>query len=473
MATYPLNKEQEFEAEIEDVLAFGGDGITRVDNWVVFVRDVLPGAKVKAKLIKRKRNFGEAIPVETLEASPWKTDWPCPHYPECGGCKFQDLAYEVQLENKREQVADLLERIGKFQEIEVKPTLGSEKIFHYRNKMEFSFGTDRWILEEDDPGTPEDFAFGLHAPGRWDKILDLDICYLQSEVRNHIFADVKQYVLEHDYDLWDLREKTGYLRYLVMREGEHTGQVMLNFVTGKDDPDRLAPLVDILVEKYPQIHSVVNNVNTRVGESAVGELEYLMYGEDIILDRIGDLEFEISAGSFFQTNTLQAEGLYEHIKQIADVQPEDVVYDLYCGTGTIALYLASGAQRVYGFEVNQETVENAVRNAYHNQIFNAQFERVDMNKHQEFHRKIKQIEKPDVIVIDPPRSGVHPKTLKELRQLHPEKYVYVSCNPSTLARDLKDLSDGTGYELATVQPVDMFPHTPHVEVVTKLERISS
>jgi len=470
MAEYPLKKGDEFEARIEDTLAFGGDGITRVDNWVVFVRDVLPGAKVKAKLIKRKRNFGEAIPVEVEEASPYRVDWPCPHYPTCGGCKFQDLDYQVQLENKREQVRDLLERVGKFTDVEVLPTLGSEQIFHYRNKMEFSFGTDRWILEEGDPGTPADFAFGLHAPGRWDKILDLDICYLQSEVRNQIFAEVKQYVLEHDYPLWDLREKTGYLRYLVIREGEHTGQIMLNFVTGREDPDLLMPLVEQLVGHYPQIHSVVNNINTRAGESAVGEVEYLLHGEDTILDRIGELEFEISASSFFQTNTRQAEVLYEEIRKTADLRSDDTVYDLYCGTGTIALYLAADAGRVHGFEINQETVENAVRNAYHNQIFNVQFDRLDMNKHLDFHKKVQHLEKPDVIIIDPPRSGVHPKTLKELRQLHPRKYVYVSCNPATLARDLKDLSENADYRLTHIQPVDMFPHTPHVEVVTTLER---
>lgn len=470
MAEYPIKKGEEFEAQIEDALAFGGNGITRIDDYVVFVKNVLPGSKVKAKLIKRKSSYGEAIPLETLEESPHKVDYPCPHYPECGGCKFQDLDYQVQLENKREQVRDLLERVGKFGNVEVKPTIGSDKIFHYRNKMEFSFGDNRWILEEDDPGTPADFAFGLHAPGRWDKILDLDVCYLQGDVRNAIFADVNQFALEHDYDVWNLENKNGYLRYLVIREGEHTGQIMLNFVTGEDDPDRLMPLVELLVEKYDSLHSIVNNVNTSPGESAIGEIEYLLWGEEAITDKIGDLEFEISANSFFQTNTSQAEKLYEEIAKIADVQEGDYLYDLYCGTGTIALYLAKNAQRVYGFEINQEAIDNATRNAYNNQIFNAQFDRLDMNRHMDFHEKIKEIEKPDIVIIDPPRSGVHPKSLKEMKQLHPEKFVYVSCNPSTLARDLKNLCDGTEYTLTHVQPVDMFPHTPHIEVVTKLEK---
>lgn len=472
MAEYPLKKGDEFEAEIEETLAFGGDGITRLDNWVVFVKNVLPESKVKAKLIKRKRSFGEAIPLEVIEKSPHKVDWPCPHYPTCGGCKFQDLDYEIQLENKREQVRDLLERVGKFEDVEVLPTIPSPKQFHYRNKMEFSFGDSRWILDENDPGTPADFAFGLHAPGRWDKILDLDVCYLQSDKRNEIFADFKQYVLEHDYSVWNLQEKKGYLRYLVVREGEHTGQIMLNIVTGEDDPERLEPIVDQLVNKYPEIRSVVNNVNTRAGGSAVGEIEYVMRGEDNIIDKIGDYEFEISANSFFQTNTLGAEKLYEKISEVADIKPDEVIYDLYCGTGTIALYLSPNAQRVYGFEWNQEAVENATRNAYHNQVFNVEFSRLDMNKHMEFHRTVQNIDSPDVIVIDPPRSGIHPKTLKELRHLHPDRYVYVSCNPSTLARDLKDLTDDTDYRLGSVQPVDMFPHTPHVEVVTKLEKRS-
>jgi len=470
MAEYPLQKGDEFDAEIEETLAFGGDGITRIDDYVIFIKDVLPESKVRAKLVKRKKSFGEAIPLEVLEESPHKVDWPCPHYPECGGCKFQDLDYDVQLENKRQQVRDLLERVGKFEDIEVLPTIGSEKKFHYRNKMEFSFGNKRWILAENDPGKPADFAFGLHAPGRWDKIMDLDVCYLQSDIRNAIYADVKQFVLEHDYSVWDLEEKTGFLRYLVIREGEHTGEIMLNIVTGEDDPDALMPIVNILKEKYPQIKSIVNNVNTRSGGSAIGELEYLLHGEQTITDRIGDFEFEISASSFFQTNTSQAEVLYQTIAEYADIQQDDVVYDLYSGTGTIALYLSENAKRVYGFEVNQDAIDNAVRNAYQNETFNAQFEPVDMNKHLEFHRKLKEIDLPDVVVIDPPRSGVPPKTLKELMHVHPRKFIYVSCNPATLARDLKDLCENTDYEVKKIQPVDMFPHTPHVEVVTQLEK---
>lgn len=469
MTEYPLKKGEEFDAEIEETLAFGGDGITRLDDYVVFVRNVLPESKVRARLVKRKKSFGEAVPLEVLEESPHKVDWPCPHYPECGGCKFQDLDYQIQLENKRQQVRDLLERVGKFTDFEVLPTIGSEKLFHYRNKMEFSFGSKRWILTENDPGKPADFAFGLHAPGRYDKILDLDVCYLQSDVRNAVFADFKQYVLEHDYSVWDHRDQKGYLRFLVVREGEHTGEIMLNIVTGEDDPDRLMPIVDQLAEKYPAIKSIVNNVNRRKGDSAIGELEYLLYGEQTITDRIGDYEFEISAGSFFQTNTRQAEVLYETIAEYADVRQDEVVYDLYCGTGSIALYLSEKAKRVYGFEVNEEALDNAVRNAYHNEVFNTQFEPVDMNKHLEFHRKIKEIDPPDVVVIDPPRAGLHPKTLKELMHLHPRRFIYVSCNPATLARDLKDLCENTEYQVRKIQPVDMFPHTPHVEVVTQLE----
>ncbi len=465
-----MKKGEEFEAEIEPTLAFGGDGITRVDDFVIFVKNVLPAQTVRAKLTKRKSNFGEAIPLEVLEESPYKTEWPCPHFPECGGCRFQDLDYEIQKENKRQQVVDLLERVGKFENPEVQPTLGSPKIFHYRNKMEFSFGDNRWILSENDPDTPTDFAFGLHAPGRWDKILDLEICYLQSDIRNRIFADVKQHVLEHDLSVWNLEEKEGFLRYLVLREGEHTGEIMLNLVTGYADPDLLMPLVELVTGNYPEIRSVVNNINSRAGGSAIGEVEYLLYGDDVITDRIGDLEFEISANSFFQTNTVQAETLYGEIARVADLREDDVVYDLYCGTGTISLYLAPEAQRVFGFEVNQEAIENATRNAYHNEIFNVQFERLDMNKHVEFHKKVQELDSPDVIIIDPPRAGLAPKTLKELKQLHPRKYVYVSCNPGTLARDLKNLCEGTAYTIRNIQPVDMFPHTPHVEVVTQVER---
>ncbi len=472
MTEYPLKKGEEFDAQIEETLAFGGDGITRLDDYVVFVRDVLPNSKVRAKLVKRKKSFGEAIPVEVLEESPHKVEYPCPHYPECGGCKFQDLDYEVQLANKRQQVSDLLKRVGKFDDLEVLPTIGSRKKFQYRNKMEFSFGNQRWILRENDPGKPVDFAFGLHAPRRWDKIMDLDVCYLQSDIRNEIYADVKQFVLEHDYPVWDLEEKHGYLRYLVIREGEQTGEIMLNIVTGEDDPDALMPIVKMLKDKYPQITSIVNNVNTRSGGSAIGEIEYLLHGKQTITDRIGHFEFEISASSFFQTNTRQAEILYQTIAEYADVQEDDVVYDLYCGTGTIALYLSGNANRVYGFEVNQDAIDNAVRNAFQNEVFNAQFEPVDMNKHLEFHRKLKEIDLPDIVVIDPPRSGVHPKTLKELMHLHPRKFIYVSCNPSTLARDLKDLCENTEYEVKKIQPVDMFPHTPHVEVVTQLEQRS-
>ncbi len=457
-----LKKGQQIEVEISQI-AFGGKGVTHVDGLVLFVDKAIPQDRVIAKITKKKKSFAEARTVELLSASPQRVTAPCAYSGYCGGCKWQFLGYEHQLRYKQQHVRESLEHIALMHDVLVHATIGSDKQFGYRNKMEFSCATRRWLLPEElgCEGVDMGMAIGLHVPGTFDKVLDIDACLLQPDLGNRILADVRDYIKSSPLPVYGLRTHEGFWRFLVLRHSTAYDQWMVNIVTASDQPEQVQPLADLLTEKYPQVVSVVNNITARKAGVAVGEYEKHLAGKSVILECIGPFEFELSANSFFQTNTMGAKRLYDTVRQFAGLTGSETVLDLYCGTGTISIYLASEAKEVIGMEVVDSAVIDARRNCRRNSIDNCSFISGDIRQ------TLPQIDyRPDVMIIDPPRAGMHEDVVKQVLALGPERIVYVSCNPATQARDLALMKEC--YDLLEVQPVDMFPHTYHIESVARL-----
>lgn len=463
---YPVKKREEVNLRIEK-LAFGGKGISRIDDYVIFVNHSLPGDLVRALIIKRKPNYATAKMLEILEASSLRQQAPCPYFGWCGGCTWQNLAYSEQLRIKREQVLESVSHLAGLDDIEVGETLSSPQNFAYRNKMEFSFSDRRWLLpsELNNEALKKDFALGLHIPGTFDKILDIDNCLLQSEPANNVLNMVRRFCKEKKLPVYGIRSQEGYLRFLVIRQSRSSGKIMVNIVTHSSEPELLMPLANQLTEKIPEVSSVINTINRKKAQVAFGDEEILLKGENHISDKIGSYSFAISANSFFQTNTVQAEKLFNVVMDYAELKGNETVWDLYAGTGTISLFLAQKAKFVYAFELVESAVKDAVKNAQKYNKKNIRFIAGDLLEN------INQVDHvPDVIVVDPPRAGMHPKVTKSLTDSGARRIIYVSCNPTTLARDLEVLS--AKYQVIKVQPVDMFPHTYHIESVTLLERLS-
>ena len=458
-----IKKGQQLELDIAQ-LAFGGKGIARVDGMAVFVERTVPRDRVLARIVKKKKKYAEARVVELLEASPMRVSAPCAYSGICGGCKWQFLDYERQLQFKRQQVQESLAHIGRIQEVEVHPTIGSERIFGYRNKMEFSCATRRWLLPEElgQDDLDAGMALGLHVPGTYFKVLDIDACLLQPDLGNRLLGDVRQAIKASSRPVYGLKTHQGFWRFLVLRHSAAYDQWMVNIVTALEDQRLLTPLANRLMQAYPQVVSVVNNVTTRKAGVAIGEYEIGLAGESVLRDRIGEYEFELSANSFFQTNTLGAKRLYDTVAAYSGLTGSEHVVDLYCGAGTIAIYLAGAARSVTGLEMAQSAVADARRNCRRNGIDNCRFIAGDVRKTlpQLMHR-------PAVMVIDPPRAGMHPDVVQQVLKMHPDRIVYVSCNPATMARDIGLIKER--YRILEVQPVDMFPHTYHIEAVARLQ----
>jgi 23S rRNA (uracil1939-C5)-methyltransferase len=462
-----IKKDSEVELYIESI-AFGAKGIARIDDFVIFVRDALPGQKVKALIIKKKAAFAEAIIREIIEESPDHVDAPCPYFADCGGCKFQNLNYQKQLDIKTEQVKDVFTHLVKMPEIPILPTLPAPEIYAYRNKMDFSAGVSRWLLKENDPGTAEDYAIGLHAPGRFDKILDIDACLLQDDRRNEIFREIRSWAQENGITLNNPREYTGFLRSVIIRKGEHSGEIMINLVTRYEDKNMCKPLVESITSKFPEVTSIVNNITNSKGDHSIGEREILLHGDSVIHDSLDGLEYEISANAFFQTNTKGAEQLYNTVVDFAELKKDMVVWDFYSGAGSISLYIANKVKQVIGFEVVKDAVKNAKMNAKRNNVSHCQFFEANLDTFLQTNQElIAKLDKPDLAIVDPPRAGLKPKFVKQLIALKPPLIVYVSCNPTTQARDIALLVEA-GYNVEKIQPVDMFPHTAHIETVARL-----
>lgn len=452
--------------------AFEGKNIAHLDSLVVFVRGGVPGDTAKIRLTKIKKQYLEAEFLGLLSPSPDRVQAPCIHFGPCGGCKWQELSYPAQLAFKRQHVTDALERLGGFRGIDVKPVLGADRIFFYRNKMEFSFGA-RWrVLHETDGGM--DWAVGLHIPERFDKVLDIKDCRLQSEISTAVVNFTRDFARAKELTVYSTKTHSGYLRNLVIRESRRSGERMVNLVTAEDQPDAMRDFTTALLSAVPSVTTVVNNITQRKSQVAVGEYEKIYHGPGFITETIGLRTYRVSANSFFQTNTEQAERLYDIARGFASLTGKEVVFDLYSGTGTIALHLADHARVVVGIEVVEQAVTDARRNAEFNGVSNCEFLLGDLKdrltKDSSWQEKYPH---PDVIVLDPPRSGMHGKVTTQVMSLGADRIVYVSCNPATQARDLKILTGDGTYAIGGIQPVDMFPHTYHIENVVLLERTKS
>jgi 23S rRNA (uracil1939-C5)-methyltransferase len=459
-----MKKGEIVELEIEKVI-YGGEGLAHVDGFALFVENTIPGDRVRARIIKKKKQFARARLLEILKPSLDRISPPCEYSGFCGGCKWEFLDYQRQLEYKRGYVVDSLERIAKLQHIPVHPVIPSPKCFGYRNKMEFSFSDRRWLLPEEmgEDAPQTDFALGLHVSGTFYKILDIKECLLQNETGNRILCDVREYTLKSGIPVYGIRSHVGFWRFLMLRYSHARDEWMVNIVTSGPLKDAVQPLADLLAEKYNNIASIVNNINTRKGSVAVGEEEILLYGSRAITESVGGFLFEISANSFFQTNTLGAEKLYQKVEEYAGLTGCETVVDLYSGTGTIPVFLSTGARKILGMEILESALLDAKKNCKRNGILNCEFLCGDIKV------LLPDItEKPDVMIIDPPRAGMHPDVVRQVCKAAPLRIVYVSCNPTTLARDLEFLKED--YRVAEVQPVDMFPHTFHIESVARLER---
>jgi 23S rRNA (uracil1939-C5)-methyltransferase len=450
----PVAKDQELELKI-DSLAYGGNGVARLNGFVVFVRRGLPGDTVRARVTKVKRSHAEALALEVTQPGAQRVEAPCSHYPACGGCRFQDLAYEAQAAAKEAQVGDALTRIGGIARPPLEPIVPAESIFHYRNKLEYSFTR-----------TPSGPALGFHKAGRWDEVLEIERCWLSSDLGNAIRNAVRDWARAERLEAYDQGDQRGYLRHLVVREGRNTGQALVQLVTAPAERFDRDEFVDTL-RRFPEVRSVHWAVNDSPAE-VTNLPSTLLWGDDAIEEKLCGLRFRVRPNSFLQTNTAMAERLYRTAVEFAGLSGEETVYDLYCGTGTIGLTMASDALTVWGVEVSEESVACAIENAELNGIANAAFFAGEVGGSLGELRD--RAGDPDVVVVDPPRAGLSGKALRRVGRLGPARLVYVSCNPTTLAGNVRQLAADFGYGLERARPVDMFPHTPHVETVALLER---
>jgi 23S rRNA (uracil1939-C5)-methyltransferase len=441
------------ELSIED-LAFGGEGVGRADGYVIFVRGGLPGDRLRVRLVEARGRFGRAAIEAVLVASPDRVEPPCPYFGRCGGCRLQHLAYPAQLAFKEKQVRDCLQRLGGLGAFELRPILAAPQTYGYRNKMEFTVANDPPVI-------------GLHAAERYDVVLDIDRCLLQSDSMNTLLDEFRRQVVTRALSVYDPQTEHGLLRFVMMREGRQTGEGMVNVVAAAPDVETLAPVADALRVRVPTVASVVLNVNAKKASVAVGSEEHLLAGRDHIRETLGPVTFQVSANSFFQTNTFQAERLFALVQDACELDGSGTLFDLYAGTGAISLLLARRVRAVYGIELAAAAVADAIRNARANGIDNCTFLAGEVRH--VLPELVRQGITASVVVADPPRAGFHPKALSALAAMAPTRIVYVSCNPSTLARDVGDLAHH-GYRLEWVQPVDMFPQTPHIEAVARLRR---
>jgi 23S rRNA (uracil1939-C5)-methyltransferase len=449
----PVRTGEELDLRI-DSLAYGGNGVARHDGFVVFVRGGLPGDRVRARVTKVKRGFAEASAEAVLEPSPERVEAPCRHFGVCGGCRFQDLSYEAQIAAKERQVRDALVRIGRIPEPPVESIVPASALYGYRNKLEYSFTAG-------DDGV----ELGFHRAGRWDEVIGIEECLLTTDLGNAIRLAVRDWAREERLEPYDQATGQGYLRHLVVREGRNTGQALVVLVTAPGERFETGYLVDVL-RRFPEVRSIHWAVNETPAERT-NLPTTLLWGEGTIEERILGLRFLLRPTAFLQTNTQMAETLYALAREFAGLSGTENVLDLYCGTGTIGLVLAADAGSVWGVEISEEAVACAIENAELNGIANARF--VAGNVGQTLERVAAEAGRPDVVVVDPPRAGLAGKALRRTGALNADRIVYVSCNPTTLASDVKVLREELGYELLRCRPVDMFPHTPHVESVSLLE----
>ncbi len=466
-----IKKGSELNLTIES-LAYGGKGISKYNDIVIFTNNVLPDQIIKVKIIKKKKNYLEAIPIKIIKESSFKQKEICDHFNDCGGCKIQDLIYEEQLQQKENQILESLRYLGKIKVDKIEPIIKSELIYEYRNKMEFSFSNNRWLINSEKYLKNEkskDFALGLHPPRRFDKIVDIDYCHIQTKLANEILHLIKKESIKNKLEPYDIINHKGFMRNIIVKHPKFSDQVMINIVTAYQKDDLLKPIVNKLIDLSPNIKSIINTINNKKSDSAYGMPQKLLFGEKFIIESLNEFQFEISADSFFQTNSLQALEMYEYVKSECKLTGKEVVYDFYCGTGTIGIFVAKNAKKVFGFEIVESAIEDAKKNALTNKVKNIEFHCGDLSKMLNNFNDIIIKNPCDVLILDPPRAGIHPKTLKEILKINPKKIIYVSCNPTTQARDIRELINND-YIIGMIQPIDMFPHTHHIECVITLDK---
>ena len=462
MKNKKLKRGQEINLKISD-LAFGGQGISKCDDLVFFVKDAIPNQEIIARIRKVKKNYIEAYKIKVLKRSSNQIDPACEHFNWCGGCTTQQLSYKKQLHYKEKQVFDILDKIGGSKVLYINPIIGCDKTFYYRNKMEYTFSGNPWYIEKE---SYDNIIIGLHVPKRFDKILNINKCHINHQVFNNILQISKEITVKENMTPYDVIKHTGFLRFLVIRIGVYTNEIMVNLVTAGYKPKIIKPLVDALINKIPNIKSIVNTINTKKSNIVSGTSK-LLYGKEFINEKIGKYIFKISANSFFQTNSYQVKTLYDYIIKTANFKKNDIVYDLYCGTGTIGIYIAKFVKQVHGIEIVEDAIKDAKINAKNNNVTNINFYCGDLKDILDSDT-MNNIEKPTIVIVDPPRPGLHSNTIKNIIQLSPEKIIYISCNPSTQARDLKFFTN-CDYHIEDIQPLDMFPHTPHIECIVTLK----
>ncbi len=450
-------------------IADKGQALARIEDVVTFVKGVVPGDVCDIMIKRKRKNYWEGHVLKVKEFSDLRIEAKCAYFGVCGGCKWQHLSYEKQLEFKQKQVGDALQRIGKVQVDAFEPILGSANVFNYRNKLEFSFSHRRWLTQEEvDSGKVfEDVpSLGFHVPGRWDKVLDVEECHLMAEPSNAIRNRVREIALANDFSYYNLNEQTGFLRNLTVRS-TMTNEGMVILSVAEDRPKGIKLILNPLADEFWQLTAVLYVVNTKHNDT-ITDLDIQVHsGNNHIMEEMEGLKFRVGPKSFYQTNGPQAYELYKITRDFAGLTGNEMVYDLYTGTGTIAQFVAKDAKKVVGIEYVEAAIDDAKLNAELNGIENVSFYAGDMKD--VFTKELVAKEgKPDVVITDPPRAGMHADVVARLNELLPQRIVYVSCNPATQARDVQLLSEN--YEVKKVRPVDMFPHTHHVESVALLER---
>lgn len=455
-------------------MGFEGKSVSKIDDYVIFSAKGVPGDRVELEILKTKSSYAEAKVLRILENSSLRVEPRCTHISDCGGCRWQHVNYETQLKAKQKHVLDAMTRVGGFKSINIQPILGSEDIFFYRNKMEYTFSNQRWIPNTETHTTKRnDFALGLHISGRYDKILDIDACYLQSGISNQILETVKQTAQKLHLEPYNLKTHTGFLRNLIIRQSSNTDDFMVILITTFHDSDIMKSIETVFKTDIPEIKSFVNVIHSGKGPVPKGEGEFVIFGKPYLTEKLSGVSFIIHPFSFFQTNTKQAERLFDAAFKAANLTHDDVLYDLYCGPGTIGLIAANSVKKVAGIEIVPEAIENAKENAKTNAVTNAEFFTGDVkNNLDSIKNWAETYGKPTIIVVDPPRAGLHEDVALALPSFGADRILYISCNPMTQARDLKIIAENSDYRITHCQPVDMFPHTFHIENIVLLEKQS-
>jgi len=464
-----VKKDDVCELVIDDIGA-EGNGVGRINGeYVVFVPKTVPGDKVRVKIKKKKKKFAESTLLEILEPSPFRIEPLCEYFGTCNGCKMQHVDYAKQLDIKQNIVKNAFERIGGYEIVTIPPVLSSVDVYFYRNKLEFSFGNERWLTVEDMQieNIDKSFALSYHIPGFYEKILDIRACYLQSELTSRILNLTRDFFKPKAATIYSTKTHSGYLRFLTVRRSVNNAGLMVNLITYDSNPEMIADYALMLQKEVPEVTTFVNSLTESKAQVALADNFNIIYGDGFIEEKIGNYKFKITPNSFFQTNSKQCARLFDTVVEFAGFGKEENVLDLYCGCGAISLFISAMVKSVYGVELSSESITMANVNAELNGVTNCEFKDMDVKDYLETLVKETSGRRFDTVILDPPRSGIHPKAAESLLEYAAKKIIYVSCNPGTQARDIALLKEK--YDITKIQPVDMFPHTFHIENVVRLD----